>query len=259
MVAASLATYRSRTDFPSDYLTSLLPLLLGQTLFSHHPLAFNAALLAISVLLAYASPRGPLRSSPTLGEQQSTSRQPDGSARPAHVEADSSSDDEAPIAAKAVPLPPKADTTLRRRKEVFAANTADRKPSPSPLLDLPTESERTSPFDGLPQRSPPHSLSISPDTRDHAIDIAASPTAAQGFFQPGPRYPTRTSTFSDDQRVKFPQQPFLSVYRAHMMIMTVVAILAVDFPIFPREFGKCEDWGTSLVSRPVVSSPLCFV
>jgi len=43
-------------------------------------------------------------------------------------------------------------------------------------------------------------------------------------------------------------QPFLSVYRAHMMLMTIVCILAVDFQAFPREFAKCETWGTSLVS-----------
>ena len=33
-----------------------------------------------------------------------------------------------------------------------------------------------------------------------------------------------------------------------MMIMTVHCILAVDFPVFPREQGKCENYGTSLVS-----------
>lgn len=70
--------------------------------------------------------------------------------------------------------------------------------------------------------------------------------------------PTRGSTpqehGSNDLSSKGPptyipkNQPFLTVYRAHMMLMTVVCILAVDFPAFPREFAKCETWGTSLVS-----------
>lgn len=44
-------------------------------------------------------------------------------------------------------------------------------------------------------------------------------------------------------------QPFVTSYRAIMMVMTVLCILAVDFPAFPREFAKAETWGTSLVSR----------
>jgi phosphatidylinositol glycan class W len=44
--------------------------------------------------------------------------------------------------------------------------------------------------------------------------------------------------------------PALSTYRAHMMLMTVLAILAVDFRVFPRALAKCETYGVSFV-RPV--------
>lgn len=40
---------------------------------------------------------------------------------------------------------------------------------------------------------------------------------------------------------------FLSEYRALMMIGTCVAILAVDFTIFPRRLAKTEVFGYSLV------------
>jgi phosphatidylinositol glycan class W len=39
----------------------------------------------------------------------------------------------------------------------------------------------------------------------------------------------------------------LSTYRAHMMLVTVLAILAVDFPVFPRSLAKCETYGVSFV------------
>ena len=100
-------------------------------------------------------------------------------------------------------------------------------------------------------------LALAGASRASFSDTPSSPLPSQAE-QPRAPSPSHTieiasdrssssSSSSSPSRIHIVQLPALTIYRAHMMLMTILAILAVDFPAFPRSLAKCETFGVSLV------------
>ncbi|KAG9085223.1 Glucosaminyl phosphatidylinositol (GlcN-PI) nositol acylation protein, partial [Ceratobasidium sp. 370] len=108
----------------------------------------------------------------------------------------------------------------------------------------------------LPPPPPPALLPPPSPASSRPSSPAHTPTQTQSNYSihvlptPIPTPTARRTAFSFSNGVAVPPLPALTTYRAHMMLMTVLCILAVDFPVFPRELSKCESWGVSVDGGP---------
>ena len=223
-VLYACAVQDRKTNPVLDFLTMVIPILLSVTIFSERPYTFNAFLLAISGYL-YSTSRS------TGGRSTSSAEKRKERSKGEWLD-ESDSDEEPAEALQSQLLSPTSATS----SGVSLGSSA---PSPSMLVpETPTD-----------QKARKRRHSPTPSTHTHmAIDILLTPeiTGPGTLQSQQSSYPSPIAARLRQAQARL---PFLSVYRAHMMIMTIHCILAVDFKVFPRIQGKCENFGTSLVSR----------
>lgn len=65
----------------------------------------------------------------------------------------------------------------------------------------------------------------------------------------------RKPKFEGSSTPKAKQLSYISIFRSSLMVMTCIAILAVDFHVFPRFYAKVETFGSSLVNNQCQKRP----
>lgn len=225
----------------NNYLICVLPLLLGVTIFSTSPLVFASFLSIISLFF--------------IAKSQKRFNFPRSPEKPKGQWLDESDSDEEPAEpASAAGSAAVSPAKLLPSQVAFASGSLlSTDPTISPMS--PSSSSSSGHEDPLGimgvnrRRSPLEGVSLDvPSHIDSKVRISPVPSLRLKKSRA-----TKVQGVEEKGRL-----PFLTVYRAHMMLMTVICILAVDFEVFPRWQGKCEDFGTSLVSFPSVRKSLVF-
>ena len=96
-----------------------------------------------------------------------------------------------------------------------------------------------------------NALLVSPAIVLYILPPAAAPH--RKVVKPPPTNASKKDADGATDMAQLPIRPFITAYRGTMIMSTCVAILAVDFRIFPRRFAKVETWGTSLMDMGVGS------
>ncbi|BEJ11363.1 hypothetical protein CspHIS471_0107850 [Cutaneotrichosporon sp. HIS471] len=217
-----------------DYGTTVLPLLLAMTTMSSHLMLLNGVLAIATWVLSATTPRAwyPHRVTKPRGRWL----------------AESDSEDEGGSGLRTPTRRPK----VKLPSQVVAeANAAEAERRTSGSASASALSSPVSPDEGRRRR-----VSPVPWASGAVIDIGSpQPQRSSSPIKHDPPPIHAQLPHSRAGRPLRPRThlPFLSVYRAHMMVMTILAILAVDFPVFPRVLGKTEDWGTGLMDVGVGS------
>jgi phosphatidylinositol glycan class W len=250
-----IGTSRNASSNPaSSFRTWLLevailvvPIILAVTILSNHLVFLNGFLISISalVLYSYPSPDIKTKDNPRKHWSKQHSDGEDEEEPIQRITTFLSQDDDDPIH---VSVDSAADSALAHAAP--HTNFVPPGAEGSKYSSYSSDNDHGSNGSALLGKQP---WSPSP-LKNSSRDISPSPSSARSSFNPMmPSKPLESPAFKSaalKSRKYVPHnQPFLSVYRAHMMLMTIICILAVDFQAFPREFAKCETWGTSLVSQ----------
>ncbi|OCF38235.1 hypothetical protein I316_00461 [Kwoniella heveanensis BCC8398] len=268
----AFAAPRFRPSFTLDYLTSALPLLLSVTTFSNSPYTLNLTVVVLSIFAFIISPSA-------SGSGSNTRRRYGGGKavkKSAGSWLDESDSDEEPSQPPSAPTSSKnTPIKLPSQQQVAFTSATAHALSPSSSSSTPTTPSLNSPS-SLSVDDPFNNASVAgtmnrrritpqPSPEAHMVDILPTPPFPETstMSTTSSAYPSRTnrgrqisntgSADGDDENGKKDRLPFLSIYRAHMMLLTSICILAVDFPVFPRWLGKCESFGTSLMDVGVGS------
>ncbi|CED82797.1 Uncharacterized membrane protein [Phaffia rhodozyma] len=223
----STPTFSAVGRFLFEYATSVLPLLLALTIYSGEPWSFVGSLVGLAIA-SWAVPvvTGGMNSLKPVSLEIARERD-EGLRRRRFLAADEDEDEDEIEVDEKDEEEERVDGKDTGQEYVLVEKLEDEIQDP-PDMDTLKRAVKRATMDKPLGRSPRKKSSLKQNSNETKVKIEAVE----------PRSPT---------------QSFLTVYRAHMMVITVLSILAVDFNIFPREFGKTELFGTSVMDVGVGS------